>query len=163
MSANREGLLNFNFNPTSKECLLVNGQCTSFSAARGWYASRVLEGRWEKGCTTALSARSLAHTYIASPDTSGSVPIESTTLRLNHQHTSHPMWTYEKRCVKDDTYVKARIGLNRRDDGTYVNGSTLKTGIEMETLVYAFSDGNQLIRGNTAPTMDRNKITVPLK
>ena len=161
--ANRADELNtmyFNYNPTLKECLVINGDCTSYSEARSWYAMHVLDNGWEKGCTYALSANSLTH---ASFDSTDANAIEDASIQLDHQHGSYPLWTYAKRCVKDDTYLKARIGLDRIDDGAHVNGTELTsggTGIELETIVYAFSDGKQLIRGNTAPTMQRNKVKV---
>ncbi len=72
-----------------------------------------------------------------------------------------PGWRYTDRCQRDPTFFKARVGLQINDDGPVVapvQQAAIATGIPLETIVYSYSDGDDRLRGNTAPTIPKSKV-----
>jgi hypothetical protein len=71
-------------------------------------------------------------------------------------------WVHKsKECLKDTTFVKARVGLARKDRG-YKSGSAdnIPTELSLEKRVYAFSEGLDSLKGNTPPIVGSEQVTV---
>ncbi len=179
----RDGATLFNHHKHTRTCQVLRGpRCAEFQPAPGWFSLRIDTGGditvpamartspWEMGCAQNPAARL---TYV--PDAHdghvleepASVNVESNRVRLQDPRTyvvalergTLDWASNDVPCIMDTQFVKARVGLNRWDMGKYPNGSG-PTRIPLADKVFAFSNGMDMLKGNTPPTLPRNAIRV---
>ena len=172
--ADSKSKLFFNFNPASRACeVLVStdaADCRSdgdLTTSRGWFAL-MLESGWEQGCVRddrdSTTGFTLAWKEV---DDNGNAD-NSASLHLTHDQDDR---TYANQCIKDDTYLKARVALSTLDNGpvrlTAVTPSppltpdapSTSSGIDLDPIVYKYSAAAK-VRGNVAATLDRSAVSV---
>jgi hypothetical protein len=162
------GKIYFNFKPGNKKCQILKAAPENMAAECageiGWFVLK-LDSGWEERCVEDTKALDSTQAFLSSFRTSsmsGSVPMN---LDFGSNH--------ETRCAKDDTFLKARVGLQGDDAGPEVednNGTRIlplyndpnvvASGAYLDKLVFNYSSGKARLKGNTAPTMDRASVSV---
>ena len=141
--ADADGSVLFNHNAARQECETLAGtKCVSYPSVAGWFSGTVQP--WAQGCGEPKGV--LASKTDVAHDTT------QLTFLVNHRDDLNASM-YKDACIKDNTYVKARVGIKGTADAP------------LDSKLYGFSDGTDILVGNTGPTVaNRSKISIlPLK
>ena len=118
---NRDGSLLFNHNSRVQECEVIKSVvCTRYVLALGWFALEIDPGSvssseqtgesvWERGCSSDLDS-SLSSTMEAGA-------VDEHTFTLASDESEWVKTSKSQNCLKDTTFVLARVGLNEVDSG----------------------------------------------
>ena len=158
------------YQPREKICQILTkntNNCEQGPKVLGWFSYKVDGASWDEAdCNRGEMLKAMTFTE-ANSATSASLPLT---------HNLDSTWKYEDRCLKDSTFIKARVGLNLLDDGAIrtklmqwdsqtlgAQGAgrvTARSNVNLNPIVWGYSDGTQRARGNTPPTIDRKKIKI---